>query len=65
LLALQLVADYWAFLYVAWVVPLMAMSLLGEPAPTRRHAVLTARRYRASQLPGPRALDRLRSAERA
>jgi hypothetical protein len=38
LLALQLVADYWAFLYVAWVVPLMAISLLAEPVPHARRA---------------------------
>ena len=42
LLALQLVADYWAFLYVAWVVPLMAISLLGEPAPHARRAEASA-----------------------
>jgi Glycosyltransferase family 87 len=64
LLALQLVADYWAFLYVAWVVPLMAISLLAEPVPARRTAVLAARRYRAFRLPGPRALDRIQSTKR-
>jgi hypothetical protein len=30
LLGLQLTANYWAFLYVVWVVPLMALSLLAE-----------------------------------
>jgi hypothetical protein len=32
LIGLQLVSDYWAFLYLVWVVPLLAMSVLGEPA---------------------------------
>jgi hypothetical protein len=47
LLGLQLAADYWAFLYLAWIVPLIALSVLadGEPdvavqpaAPDRRPA---------------------------
>ncbi len=33
LLGLQLSADYWAFLYVAWIVPLLVLSLLdAQPA---------------------------------
>jgi Glycosyltransferase family 87 len=32
LLGLQLSADYWAFLYVAWVAPLIVLSLLSGPA---------------------------------
>jgi hypothetical protein len=32
LIALQLVAEYWAFLYVLWVVPLLAVSLLAPAA---------------------------------
>ena len=32
LVGLQLVANYWAFLYLVWVVPLLAMSVLGQPA---------------------------------
>jgi uncharacterized membrane protein HdeD (DUF308 family) len=32
LIGLQLAADYWAFLYLAWVVPLMSCSLLAQPA---------------------------------
>jgi hypothetical protein len=32
LLGLQLAADYWAFLYLAWVVPLVGQSLLAEDA---------------------------------
>jgi hypothetical protein len=32
LIALQLAANYWAFLYVVWVVPLLGLSLLAEPS---------------------------------
>lgn len=32
LIGLQLAADYWAFLYLVWVVPLMSCSLLAQPA---------------------------------
>ena len=35
LLALQLAADYWAFLYVVWVVPLLCVSLLAPYIPAR------------------------------
>jgi hypothetical protein len=35
LIGLQLSSDYWAFLYVVWVVPLLATSVLGEPATMR------------------------------
>jgi Glycosyltransferase family 87 len=39
LLGMQLGANYWAFLYVAWVVPLLCLSLLVPPiAPRRRLA---------------------------
>jgi Glycosyltransferase family 87 len=31
LVGLQLVANYWAFLYLVWIFPLLAMSVLGEP----------------------------------
>jgi hypothetical protein len=31
LIGLQLTSDYWAFLYLVWVVPLLAMSVLGAP----------------------------------
>jgi hypothetical protein len=31
-IGLQLAADYWAFLYVAWVVPLIGCSVLSECA---------------------------------
>jgi hypothetical protein len=32
LIGLQLSADYWAFLYLAWVVPMVVLSLLSERA---------------------------------
>ena len=31
LVGLQLAANYWAFLYLVWVFPLVAMSVLAEP----------------------------------
>jgi hypothetical protein len=31
MLGLELSADYWAFLYVIWVVPLIGLSVLAEP----------------------------------
>lgn len=31
LLGLQLAANYWAFLYLVWIVPLIGLSLLAEP----------------------------------
>jgi hypothetical protein len=43
LIALQLVANYWAFLYVVWVVPLVVVSLLADrslaPVPERVQAL--------------------------
>jgi hypothetical protein len=30
LLGLQLSADYWAFLYLAWIIPLVGVSLLAD-----------------------------------
>ena len=33
LIALQLAANYWAFLYLVWVVPLLGLSLLADPSP--------------------------------
>jgi hypothetical protein len=32
LVGLQLAANYWAFLYLVWIFPLVGMSLLGQPA---------------------------------
>jgi|GEM_PF-2809979 len=31
LLGLQVTADYWSFLYLVWIVPLVGVSLLSEP----------------------------------
>ncbi len=31
LIGLQLSADYWAFLYLAWIMPLVGVSLLADP----------------------------------
>ena len=39
LIGLQLAADYWAFLYVVWVVPLLCVSLLAPAVPVRRALV--------------------------
>jgi hypothetical protein len=33
LIAVQLVADYWAFLYLVWVLPLLVLSMLGQRKP--------------------------------
>jgi hypothetical protein len=46
LIGLQLTSDYWAFLYLVWVLPLLAMSVLGEPASARaeRREAVTAGR---------------------
>ena len=38
LIALQLVANYWAFLYLAWIVPLVGLSLLAQDTRVRAHA---------------------------
>lgn len=35
LIALQLAADYWAFLYLTWVVPLVGVSLLSDELPAK------------------------------
>jgi chromate transport protein ChrA len=42
LLALQLAADHWAFLYLAWVMPLVCLSLLAERAVTLQPAIARA-----------------------
>ena len=34
LIALQLSADYWAFLYLAWILPPLSLCLLGAPLTT-------------------------------
>jgi hypothetical protein len=38
LIALELAASYWAFLYLAWIVPLLALSLFAPPTPARATA---------------------------
>ena len=38
LIALQLAANYWAFLYLVWIIPLLTLALLSEPAPARSTA---------------------------
>jgi hypothetical protein len=35
LIALQLAANYWTFLYLTWIMPLVVLALLVEFAPTR------------------------------
>ena len=35
LIGMQLAADYWAFLYLVWIVPGLCMSLLAEPGVVR------------------------------
>jgi hypothetical protein len=48
LLGLQLTADYWAFLYLVWIVPLIGMSLFADPAPaaSRTAELVSVRRPR-------------------
>jgi hypothetical protein len=36
LIGLELAADYWAFLYVIWVVPLLSLSVLSDAVPQPR-----------------------------
>ena len=38
LIGLQLAADYWAFLYLVWFVPLVGSSLLADTAPAAEPA---------------------------
>jgi hypothetical protein len=53
LIGLQLVADYWAFLYVVWFVPFVCVALFGsELAPARAPAPATIA-GEASALPAP------------
>jgi hypothetical protein len=42
LIALQLAANYWSFLYLIWVVPPITLALLSEPAPAPALAVSAA-----------------------
>ena len=34
----QLAANYWAFLYLAWIGPLLVVSMLADPAPVAQRA---------------------------
>jgi hypothetical protein len=38
LLGAQIAANYWTYTYLAWVFPLIALALLGEPRPARARA---------------------------
>jgi hypothetical protein len=51
LIALQLAANYWAFLYLVWVVPLVSLSLLSDPSPVVASvsADVAGRRLRAPE----------------
>jgi hypothetical protein len=44
LLGLQLAAQYWAFLYLVWLGPLVGLSLLADAAPAGHAVALRARR---------------------
>jgi Glycosyltransferase family 87 len=44
LIALQLAANYWAFLYLAWVVPLLSVGLLGPGENVHRRLALVPAR---------------------
>jgi hypothetical protein len=46
LIGLQLTADYWAFLYVVWVVPLLCLSVLEHPQPSPEPALARVGRAR-------------------
>ncbi|MHB8690860.1 MAG: glycosyltransferase 87 family protein [Solirubrobacteraceae bacterium] len=52
LLALQLSANYWAFLYLVWVVPLLAMALLGDEPTTEAAVPAPSQRSAAGELVG-------------
>jgi hypothetical protein len=41
LIALQLVSNYWSFLYLSWIVPLVGMSLLADCVPATVQTVST------------------------
>lgn len=42
LIALQLAANYWSFLYLVWIMPLVGLSLFAEAAPARELAAALA-----------------------
>jgi hypothetical protein len=51
LLRLQLAANYWALLYLVWVIPLVGLSVLADPIPA---AQPTRRRFRRPVRSSPR-----------
>lgn len=52
MLGLQLAADYWAFLYLAWVVPLINPTLLGAGSPEQAVPEAVGRRAAGPALVG-------------
>jgi hypothetical protein len=54
LIGLQLAADYWAFLYLVWIVPALCVSLLADPRATEREVASVA--HVSAQLQPARAL---------
>jgi hypothetical protein len=46
LLSLQLAADYWSFLYLVWIVPLIGLSLLATPETSPARGAVRAPRAR-------------------
>jgi hypothetical protein len=52
LLALQLSANYWSFLYLVWVVPLLAMSVLADEPPMAAALPAPPQRSAAGELVG-------------
>jgi hypothetical protein len=48
---LQLSADYWSFLYLSWVVPLLVLSLLAEPARALERQPALAKSFIARWVP--------------
>ena len=51
-MGLQVSADYWAFLYLAWVMPLVGVSLLGDRGGAGE---TVASRMQLSRVPEPAA----------
>jgi hypothetical protein len=56
LLALQLVTDQWTFLYLAWVVPLIGVSLLTDDAPATAPAAALVAPFRQAPAPALAAI---------
>ncbi len=45
LIAVQLAANYWAFLYLAWIIPLLVLSLLAPEAATAPVTAVSSREF--------------------